>query len=203
MGEVFLYNLGCHTVEKEVKLNQLGLLMLDGLDNKKVIDVIGIGIKYFPTSRRRLKQEEYDEFSLESEEQYEYGYNVLRGVEVKVSRGDFKNGFICTSCNYNYVLTPMKMISPSTLPRGVGLIEYNRYKFSCEPNDDQVKASRPFSIHGLRVIKKAAYRNIPQFHIDHAIAEIAKKSSETRIESALSNLSDKITDPKLVYKRQS
>jgi hypothetical protein len=188
-------------VAKEVKLNQLGLLMLDDLDNKKVIDVVGIGLKYFPTIRRWLRQEEFDEFSLDSEERYEYGYNVLRGIEVKVSRGDFKNGFICTSCNYNYVLTPMKMISQSTLPKGVGLIEYNRYKFSCEPNHNQIKASKPFTICGLRVIKRASYRNLPQFHIDHAIAEIANKSSETRIEGAFSSLSSKITDPKLVYQR--
>ena len=184
-----------------MKLNQLGLLMLDDLDNKKVIDVVGVGLKYFPTKRRRLKQEEYDEFSLDSEERYEYGYNVLRGIEVKVSRGDFKSGFICTSCNYNYVLTPMKMISSGMLPKGVGLIEYNRYKFSCEPNEDQVKVSRPFTIRGLRVVKRASYRNLPQFHIDHAVAEIANKNNENRIEVTFSNLSEKIADPKLVYKR--
>ena len=51
--------------------------------------------------------------------------NILRGIEVKVSRADFRNGFFCTGCNYNYLLTPMRLVSPSILPTGVGLIEYN------------------------------------------------------------------------------
>jgi hypothetical protein len=104
------------------------------------------------------------------------GYNVLRGIEVKVSKSDFKNGFICTSANYNYVLVPTKLVSPSIMPKGVGLIEFNRYKFNVEENDDENPNGKPFKLEGVRVIKRAQYRHIPQFHIDHVISMIAQRN---------------------------
>jgi hypothetical protein len=174
VGKLWAYNQMCHMVDTEVKLNQLGLLRYLELDNKQVIDVVGVGLKYFPWSRRKIQDELIDDFDLEKPEQYEIGYNILRGIEVKVSKSDFKNGFICSGTNYNYVLTPTKLISPSLLPKEVGLIEYNRYKFDVTENDLEEKpASRPFNISGLNVVKRAKYRNLPQFHIDHVIAIIA------------------------------
>ena len=47
VGALWLYNQMCHMVDTEVKLNQLGLLRYLELDNKKVIDVVGVGLKYF------------------------------------------------------------------------------------------------------------------------------------------------------------
>jgi hypothetical protein len=163
-------------VDTEVKLNQLGLHRYLELDNKKVIDVVGVGLKYFPWGKRRIQDAEYDDFKLSKPDQYDIGYNVLRGIEVKVSKSDFKNGFICTSANYNYVLVPTKLVSPSIMPRGVGLIEFNRYKFNVEENDDKNPNGRPFKLEGVRVIKRAQYRHIPQFHIDHVISMIAQRN---------------------------
>ena len=182
-----------------MKLNQLGLLRYLELDNKQVIDVVGVGLKYFPWSRRKIQDELYDDFELENPEQYEIGYNILRGIEVKVSKGDFKNGFICTGTNYNYVLTPTKLISPSILPKGVGLIEYNRYKFDVTENDLEEKPkSRPFKISGLRVVKRAQYRNLPQFHIDHTIAMIAQRRTGKQQET-YREVIEGLTNPELVY----
>ncbi|MCW4051461.1 MAG: hypothetical protein NWE89_17200 [Candidatus Bathyarchaeota archaeon] len=186
-------------VDTEVKMNQLGLLMLDEMDNKKVIDVVGVGLKYFPHNKKQLKQEEYDEFNLGSPESYERGLNVLRGIEVKVSRSDFRNGFICTSCNYNYVLIPTRLVSPSVLPKGVGLIEYNRYKFTCTPSDEEAPERRPFKLTGLRVVRRATYRNLPQFQIDHTIAEIAQRHSPDSHKDTLLEVTCNIEDPELVY----
>ena len=104
-------------VDTEVKLNRLGLDRYTEMDNKKVIDVVGIGLKHLPLKRVRFKNGEYDHFHIPDYRRYECAFNVLRGIEVKVSRSDFKNGFICTSCNYNYVLTPMKLVSPSIIPK--------------------------------------------------------------------------------------
>jgi hypothetical protein len=132
---------------------------------------------------------------------HDVGVNVLRGVEAKVSRSDFKNGFICSGCNYNYVLTPIRLVSPSLLPRGVGLIEYNRYKFSCEPSDDPKR--RPYRMSGLRVIRRANYRELPRFQVDHAIAAIAKRRlSETKRE-ALAEVLTSLEDTELVYQTPS
>jgi len=199
VGALWLYNQMCHMVDTEVKLNQLGLLRYLELDNKKVIDVVGVGLKYFPWNRRKIQDKLYDDFELINPEQYEIGYNILRGIEVKVSKSDFKNGFICTGTNYNYVLAPSKLIAPSLLPKGVGLIEYNRYKFDIRENNlEENPALRPFKFQGLRVIKRAKYRNLPQFHIDHTISMISQRRTNSRQET-YREVVDGLTNHELVY----
>lgn len=184
VGKLWLFNQMCHMVDTEVKLNQLGLLRYLELDNKKVVDVIGVGLKYFPWRKRKIQDEEYDDFELAKPEQYDIGYNVLRSIEVKVSKSDFKSGFICTSANYNYVLTPMKLVSPSIVPKGVGLIEYNKYKFDIKENDlEEYPGSRPFKLSGVKVVKRAQFRHIPQFHIDHVISMIAQRNLASKEDS--------------------
>jgi hypothetical protein len=164
-----------------------------------VIDVVGVGLKYFRWTHRKIQDELYDNFELQSPDQYEIGYNILRGIEVKVSKSDFKNGFICAGTNYNYVLTPSKLISPSLMPKGVGLIEYNRYKFDITENDlEETPMSRPFNISGLRVIKRAYYRNLPQFYIDHVISIIGWRRMQNKEETFREVLSG-LDDPELVY----
>lgn len=198
VGKLWLYNQMCHMVDIEIKLNQLGLHRYLELDNKKIVDVIGVGLKYFPWKRRKIQDEEYDDFELSKPEQYDIGYNVLRGIEVKVSKSDFKNGFICTSANYNYVMAPTKLVSPSSVPKGVGLIEFNKYKFSVEENDDERPTSRPFNMTGVRVVKRAQYRHIPQFHIDHVISMIAQRAT-SNLKTSLNEVISGLNDPELVY----
>jgi len=89
---------------------------------------------------------------------FEVSWNILRGIEVKVSRGDFRNGFVCSGCNYNYLLTPMRLVAPYEVPKGVGLIEYNKYKISCELTEEDT-----FRFEGLRVVKRPVFRKIPQY----------------------------------------
>lgn len=197
VGRLFLLNQGCHTVETEVRLNQLGLQRLDTLDNKKIVDVLGVGLRYKPISRRGAQRENCEDFNLPQPSRYDVGVNILRGVEVKVSRGDYRNGFVCTGCNFNYVLTPTRLVSPGLLPRGVGLIEYNRYKFSCEPSDDPER--RPYRISGLRVARRAQYRELPRFQVDHAIAVVAERRMSEAQGTALAEVLTRLDDPELVY----
>lgn len=200
VAKLWLYNKLCHTVEEEVALNHLGLLRYCDLDNKKVIDVVGVGLKYYDYRRWRLHEGEYEGFTLDRPDQYLLGYNVLRGVEVKVSRGDYMNGFTCTGCNYNYLLTPMRLVSPSVVLSGVGLIEYNRYKFGCEQvEEDEYSERRPFRLRGLRVVKPAAYRRVPQFHIDHVINEISLRRRAEGLQSNYTSVIESIDDPELRY----
>ena len=184
VGKAFLYNQGCFLVDTEVKLNQLGLKRFVELDNHTVIDVCGVGLKYFPHNKRRLRQGEFHNFDLANPQKYEYGYNILRGLEIKVSRSDFRNGFICSGCNYHYILTPMRMLAPYEVPKGVGLIEYNKYKFSSELKSDKTNKSsiRVFNLKGLRVVKRPVFRNIPQFQIDNAIARMVENQRERDLE---------------------
>jgi hypothetical protein len=187
-------------VDTEVKLNQLGLLRYLELDNKKIIDVIGVGLKYYHNwSHRKIQDIRYDDFKLETPNKYEIGYNILRGIEVKVAKNDFMNGFVCYGANYNYVLTPRKLIYPSLLPNGIGLIEYNKYKFDISKNDfEENPLVKPFNINGLKVIKRAKYRELPQFHIDHVISIIAQRRTFYQNE-AYRQVLEGLDNPKLVY----
>ncbi len=85
------------------------------------------------------------------------------------------------------------------MPNGVGLIEYNRYKFDVQENDlEEYPAGRPYAINGLKVVKRARYRHLPQFHIDHVIATIAQRRTINRNE-AYRKVIEGLTDPELVY----
>ena len=165
VGETWLINQGCFLTGFEVPLNQLGLERFTDLDNKMVIDVLGLGLRYG-----------HDE---ELKGPYESGRIVSRGIEVKVSRSDFRNGFACSGCNYHYLLTPMRMIAPTEVPSGIGLIEYNKHKFSVDTSEDPQQ--RPYKISGLRVVKHPKYKMIPRFQIDHVIANLATKTFIPRL----------------------
>lgn len=192
VGKILLFNMGCHMVEEEVKLNRLGLVPYTELDNKKVIDVLGVDLRY--TEPRKTSKCSYYQLN---HDKFLFGYNTLRGIEVKVSHSDFLNGFNVTGCNFNYLLTPMKLVSPSVVPRDVGLIEYNRYKFKCSLNKEDGPGSKPFKISGLRVTKTPRYRKLPQFHIDHAIKQIALRQNDP--EAIYVKVVESLSDPKLVY----
>lgn len=179
-----MYNQECHLVDTEVRLNQIGLRRFHELDNHTVIDVCGVGLKYSSHGKKSVQlQEAFQDFELVDVERYEFGYNILRGIEVKVSRSDFRNGFICSGCNYHYLLTPMRLVARYEVPKGVGLIEYNKFKFSCQLSEEDT-----FRLKGLRVIKRPSLRRIPQFQIDNVITNIASRSRKKRIEQAAEDI---------------
>jgi hypothetical protein len=170
VGVAFLLNQGCFMVDTEVSLSRFGQRRLGDLDARHVIDVCGVGerlreVRGLPHGEERGL--------------YEAGENILRGVEVKVSRSDFRSGFVCTGCNYNYLLTPMRLVAPWEVPQGVGLIEYNKHKFSVEPTDEDRLAFT-----GLRVVRKASFRSIGRIQVDNAVAGIARRSRTSEMTKA-------------------
>ena len=174
VGAAFLINQGCFLVDTEVPLGRFGQRRLD-LDEHHVIDVCGVGERFFKLWEAKDELGRGD---------YEVARNVLRGVEVKVSRSDFRNGFVCTACNFNYVLTPMRLVAPWEVPRGVGLIEYNKHKFGAEQTED---GSLRFK--GLRVVKKASFRRISRFQVDNATAFIARRRNGKELVDFLEDFS--------------
>lgn len=185
-------------VETEVKLNQLGLAKYSDIDKHSVIDVCGVSLKYFPQGKKPALLEDLEGADPES---LEYGCNVLRGIEVKVSRGDFKNGFICSGCNYHHILIPMRLLTAPEVPKGVGLIEFNKYKFSCELNRDDSDATlkRTFNLKGLTVVKRPMFRNIPQFQIDHATSLMARRKRKADLKKVSEEIEETIRNRVLVY----
>lgn len=174
VGSAFLLNQGCFLVDTEVPLCRFGQTMLHDLDDHHVIDVCGVGERFFRF------EDAGDELG---HRDYEVARNILRGMEVKVSRSDFRNGFVCTACNYNYLLTPIRLVAPWEVPRGVGLVEYNRYKFDVELDEEGC-----FRFRGLRVVKKATFREITRFQVDNATAHISRRISAERSGHLLAKL---------------
>ena len=175
IGVSFLLNQDCFLVDTEVPLSRFGQRRIHELDEHHVIDVCGVG-EHFVKPQGIL-------YETINGKRYEVRQNILRGIEVKVSREDFKNGFFCTGCNYNYLLTPMRLIGTGSLPPGVGLIEYNKYKFSADIRDD-----RFFSLKGLRVVKKASFRKISHYQVDNATSFMIRRQVENHPDKMLREL---------------
>jgi hypothetical protein len=176
IGKAFLLNQGCFLVDTEVALSRTE--SIHELDNHRVVDVLGVGERFF-----KARKETIDHYSRLQAEKLEIRKNILRCIEVKVFRSDFQNGFFSSGCNFNYLLTPMRLVSLWELPKGVGLIEYNKYKFSAELTEEE-----RFAFKGLRVIKKASYKSIPQHQIDNAISQMVKRSQGIRQDALLIEL---------------
>lgn len=171
VGAAFLVNRGCFLVGTEVPLGRFGQRRLHDLDGHQVIDVCGVGERFF---KLRGADGELGRGG------YEVARNILRGVEVKVSRSDFRNGFVCTACNYNYLLAPMRLVAPWEVPRGVGLIEYNRHKFGAERTE-----GGDLRFNGLRAVKRPSFTRIRSFQVDNATAFIARRRTGKELVDSL------------------
>jgi hypothetical protein len=171
----FLLNQGCFLVDEEVPLSRTE--QTHKLDDHRVVDVCGIGERYFEADRELLM-----DYTEPLRSRHEVKKNVLRGIEAKVSRSDFRNGFYCSGCNFNYLLSPMRLVSPWELPRGVGLVEYNKYKFSVELVEER------FAFRGLRVVRKASFRRVGQHQIDNATAQMVRRRLDRKLKALLVEL---------------
>jgi hypothetical protein len=168
---LWLLNQGCFLADTEVPLSQVGLNRYMELDNKTVVDAVGVGLRFNAGNGKGEASEDFDPSSLAGSEA---GECVLRGIEVKVTRGDFRAGFACSGCNYHYLLTPLRLLVPSEVPRGVGLIEYNKHKWSCEPNENH-----------------PTYRELPRFQVDGAISQLANRTLQQTRQRALQDAAPK------------
>ena len=171
VGAAFLLNQDCFLVDVEVPLCRYGQQYIHNLDSHHVIDACGVGERFTKLNEGVL-----------AGSGYEVTRNILRGVEVKVSRSDFRNGFICTACNYNYLLAPMRLVAPWEVPKGVALVEYNKYKFNVEKDEDFLRFK------GLRVVKKPQFRSISQFQVDNATAYMARRRRAVELDSLLDDI---------------
>ena len=81
VGAAFLMNQDCFLVDTEVQLCRYGQQMIHTLDDHHIVDVCGVGERFYNIKDNSLGRGEY-----------EVTRNILRGIEVKVSRSDFRNG---------------------------------------------------------------------------------------------------------------
>ncbi len=181
IGMAYLYNQNCFLVATEVTISRGGQKKLSPLDAHFIIDVCGVGEKYIPLAARIHP----DTTDYESDE---YKYNVVRGIEVKVSRSDFKSGFICSGCNYNYLMVPEGLVWSCEVPKELGIIKIDEKAFSAT---FEAQPTFRFSFEGLRIVRKPTFKQIEQYQIDNAISSIAKRSSRELINRVAEKLTVK------------
>jgi len=84
-------------------------------NNHYIIDLLGIQTEYqkptYDTTQNGITNYQVNK------------QDILRGIEIKVSRKDFKNGFIHSGCNYNYLLIPKGLVEPEEVNKNVGILE--------------------------------------------------------------------------------
>jgi len=104
---------GCILISDEIYVNKSAsdtYLETDETDSKFIIDVVGIG------KRNIMKLGGRWGYQKSGEEE------VLRGIEVKVSRNDFNNGFVQSGLHYHYLLVPELLVKKSEVPKHFGLL---------------------------------------------------------------------------------
>ena len=120
-GYLHLRNMGCFEIATEVPVPHFGLRDWGNhQDRHYLIDLIGISSKYLPLEKQYTRKIETGSHEWEQKVIKE---PIIRGIEVKVSRGDFKNGFIHVGCNYNYLLVPKGLVDKKEVHKDIGIIE--------------------------------------------------------------------------------
>lgn len=194
VGRAFLFNQRCFMVATEVHLpfNRA----VTGKRFRTVIDVCGFGEKYIPFLTRRYEETKMVAADGQEHEgrdytQTPYKFNVLRGIEVKVSRGDLKNGYISLGCNYNYLMTPKGLTTDYLgTPQGVGIIEVDLQAFQCKFDNGRNR----FIFTGLHTMRQAKFSKVESWQIDHALADISARCARElvyRTRQALEQFSNK------------
>lgn len=120
-GFLYLRNMGCFEIATEVKVPYWILRDFENLqDRHYVIDLVGVSWKYLPPSKQYIKKIKTDTLEWNHKVVKE---PIIRGIEIKVSRGDFKNGFIHGGCNYNYLMIPKGLVEKNEVNTDIGIIE--------------------------------------------------------------------------------
>ena len=169
IGYLQLKHMGCHTISTEIHM-PFRLNVLRDWENKQDkhynVDLMGIGWKYLPPSKQYkikvqgINDQWYDENI--------YKEPITRSIEIKVSRSDFKNGFVHCSAHYNYIMTPKGLITPKEVFSDVGIIEVDIDNF----NFKKRRRPYPHEFKGLEIIRNPVYKNIPSTMVDEISSQV-------------------------------
>jgi len=165
IGMVWLKANHCYIISPETKIWRNRLYPQGELDNHYIIDLLGVGTKWVPEEKRMANEHGYKSPTI----------TILRGIEIKISLSDFKNGFIYGGCNYNYLMTPKGLITKDKVPKGIGLIEVDLETFTWR------KWGMKYYFDGLKLITKPKYKEISDFQFDYATRETAYNCSNQMI----------------------
>jgi hypothetical protein len=167
LGFLYLKKMGCYAISTEVHLPIHNRLVEEN-DAHYTIDILGISKKYIPYEKQvKIK----DEHGCDTTVKY---YNVLRGIEVKVSRSDFKNGFIHTGCHYNYLLVPKGLVLPSEVHASVGLIEVDLEKACVQKPYVATMQNQGFYLSGIELKRQPKRKQMEDYLVNMAFSAIGE-----------------------------
>jgi len=109
--------------------------------------------------------------------------NITRGIEIKISRGDFKNGFIHSGCNYHYLLFPKGLIDKQEVAPQIGLIEFDQEIFSVR------RWGMKYHFEGFKVRRHSRYQKISERNYNYVTGQMAYCATLQMIQWARDNLS--------------
>jgi hypothetical protein len=170
VGFLMLKKMGCYAISTEIKLTMRDHLLHDA-DKHYIIDVLGVSKKYIPYKEQKNEKVKYGEVEYDQKIKFN---NILRGFEIKVSRSDFKNGFIHTGCNYNYLLIPKGLIEHSEVSSSVGIIEVDLDNLLVEYPHYVTMENQGFHLHGIKVSRNARFNRIEDWVVDSCYRQIAE-----------------------------
>jgi len=169
IGYLQLKSMGCHTISTEVHIPLL-LTVLRDWENKQDkhynVDLMGIGWKYLPPSKQYkikvqgINDQWYDRNIVKEP--------ILRSIEIKVSRSDFKNGFVHCSAHYNYIMTPKGLINLKEVYSDIGVIEVDLDNFQFRKR----RRSYPHEFEGLEIVRNPVFKNIPNIVVEDISSQI-------------------------------
>ena len=153
---LYLRDIGCFEIGTEIHIPYYGLRdWTNEADKHYNIDLVGINWKYLPPSKQYVKKIETEAFSWDHTVVKE---PILRGIEIKVSRSDFKNGFVHVGCNYNYLMTPKGLVDKKDVHKDIGIIEVDLDNLALR------KRRPPFygvDIKGISHLRKPKFKEVP------------------------------------------
>ncbi len=176
LGYLYLYNMGCHEISTEVKVPWFLIPNVSGSDvyvkNRRhtKIDIIGIEDEYLPPSKQYVEKV-WSEILDRMIDKKVIKKPILRGIEIKVSKSDFKNGFIHMGCHYNYLMVPKGLVSPKEVDKSVGLIEVDLKTCGIK------KHTSPFygcSLVGVELIRNPKRQVVAEKACEHVFEQIPR-----------------------------
>jgi len=152
---LYLRDIGCFEIGTEIHIPYYGLRdYTNEADKHYNIDLVGINWKYLPPSKQYIKKIVTEAFSYDNKVIKE---PTLRGIEIKVSRSDFNNGFVHVGCNYNYLMTPKGLIDKKEVHKDIGIIEVDLENLS-------LRKRRPpwygVNITGITHLRKPKFKEV-------------------------------------------
>lgn len=155
IGFLFLERMGCFNVSTEVSILST-LKKNHKTDKHHIIDVLGLQWQYFPPTYPHK------------------GVNkklILRGIEVKVSKNDYNNGFIQSGCHYHYLIIPKGLIEENKVPFGVGVIEVDLQNFKVKVYKNRINS---YSLIGVQIIQKPKRNIVDDVTIKYCKSQISE-----------------------------